>query len=80
MIATISNRGKLCFRIYEDNTNADLQTDFMKRQTKTCYQNIFLVLDSFQAHHTYKFRGRLSDHMHEIEVFYLPQYSPGVRP
>ncbi|WP_205631975.1 IS630 family transposase [Ectothiorhodospira sp. BSL-9] len=80
LISTITNRGKVRFRIYEGTMHAGLLIDFMKRLVKSCDQKIFLILDNLRVHHAYKVRDWLSDHKDEIEVFYLPPYSPELNP
>ncbi|ANB03014.1 IS630 family transposase [Ectothiorhodospira sp. BSL-9] len=80
LISTITNRGKVRFRIYEGTMHAGLLIDFMKRLVKSCDQKIFLILDNLRVHHAYKVRDWLSDHKDEIEVFYLPPYSHDLNP
>jgi hypothetical protein len=56
--------------------NADILIDFMRRLIKDSRRKVFFILDNLRVHHARKVRTRLSDHADEIEVFYLPAYSP----
>ncbi|MCG5501874.1 IS630 family transposase [Ectothiorhodospira lacustris] len=80
LISTVTNQGKVRFRIYEDNMNADLLIDFMRRLIRGSECKIFLILDNLKVHHARKVKVWLSDHSAEIEVFYLPPYSPELNP
>ncbi|EHQ53706.1 transposase [Ectothiorhodospira sp. PHS-1] len=60
--------------------NADLLIDFMRRLIRGSGCKIFLILDNLKVHHARKVKVWLSDHTAEIEVFYLPPYSPELNP
>ncbi len=80
MLSAITNRGKVRFMIYEDTMNADKLIDFMKRLVKDSRRKVFFILDNLRVHHSKKVKGWLDDHVDEIEVFYLPPYSPEYNP
>ena len=80
MISAISSRGKLRFMLYRDNMNADKLIDFMRRLVKDTPRKVFLILDNLRIHHSVKVREWLAKHKAEIEVFYLPPYSPEYNP
>ncbi len=52
----------------------------MKRLIKESTRKIFLVLDNLKVHHSYIVRDWLTKHKEQIEVFYLPSYSPELNP
>lgn len=80
LISTVTNQGKVRFMIYSDRMNADIFIKFMKRLIKDADRKIFLVLDNLRVHHSYKARDWLEQHTDQIEVFFLPSYSPELNP
>ncbi len=41
---------------------------------------MFLILDNLRVHHAALVREWLAEHVDQIEVFYLPSYSPELNP
>lgn len=80
MLSAVSNRGKLRFIIYKDNMNADKLIDFMRRLINDTTKKVFLVLDNLRVHHSKKVKAWLDKHKQDIEVFFLPPYSPEYNP
>jgi len=60
--------------------NADILIDFMKRLTKDAKKKVFLILDNLRVHYAKMVKAWLEKHTEEIEVFYLPSYSPELDP
>jgi len=80
LISSITNQGKVRFMIYSNRMNADTLIRFLKRLIKDADRKIFLILDNLKVHHSYKVRDWLAEHIDEIEVFFLPSYSPELNP
>ena len=80
MISAITNQGKVRFRVFEGSMNADILIDFCKRLIKSSNRKVYLILDNLRVHHAKVFKRWLSEHEDEIEVFYLPSYSPELNP
>jgi transposase len=80
LISTLTNQGKVRFMIYENRMNADTFIKFMKRLIKDADRKIFLIIDNLKVHHSYKARDWLAEHTGQIEVFFLPSYSPELNP
>jgi len=80
LISTVTNQGKVRFMIYKDKMNSQTLIQFMKRLIKDSDQKIFLILDNLKVHHSHLVRDWLKDHKTEIEVFFLPSYSPELNP
>lgn len=76
MLSAITNQGKVRFKIFEGNMNADILIDFMKRLLKAAERKVFLILDNLRVHHAKVVKQWLQDKSDQIEVFYLPAYSP----
>jgi transposase len=80
LISSVTNQGKVRFMIYKDRMNADTFIKFMKRLIKDADRKIFLILDNLKVHHSYKACDWLEEHTDQIEVFFLPSYSPELNP
>ena len=80
MISAIPNQGKVRFKVFEGSMNADVLIDFCKRLIKSAKRKVYLILDNLRVHHAKVFKRWLSEHEDEIEVFYLPSYSPELNP
>lgn len=80
MISAITNQGKVRFRIFEGSMNADVLIDFCERLIKSTRRKVYLILDNLRVHHARVFKAWLAEHGEQIEVFYLPSYSPELNP
>jgi len=80
MISAVNNQGKVRFKIFEGSMNTDILIDFCKRLIKSAKRKVYLILDNLRVHHAKVFKAWLQEHEDEIEVFYLPSYSPELNP
>jgi transposase len=80
MISAITNQGKLRFMFYNGGMNAKRLIEFMRRLIKEASRKIFLILDNLKSHHAKLVTEWLEKHKDEIEVFFLPPYSPEYNP
>jgi len=78
MISAVNNQGKVRFEIFEGSMNTDVLIDFCKRLIKSAKRKVYLILYNLRVHHAKVFKAWLQEHKDEIEVFYLPSYSPGI--
>jgi len=62
--------------IYSNRMNADTHIRFMQRLIKYADRKMLLILDNLFFNHSYKVRDWLAVHIDEIEVIFLPFYSP----
>jgi len=80
MISAITNEGKVRFMMYRSAMNTDHLITFMARLVKDAGRKVFLILDNLRVHHSKIIKQWLQDHQEQIEVFYLPSYSPDLNP
>ena len=80
MLSAITNQGKVRFKVFDGNMNSEVLIDFMKRLIKDAARKVYLILDNLRVHHAKVVRAWLDEHPDEIEVFYLPAYSPELNP
>ncbi len=80
MISAINNQGLVRFMTYEESMTARVLIKFVKRLIKDAKKTVFLILDNLRVHHAKIVKEWLKRHEDEIEVFYLPSYSPELNP
>lgn len=80
MISTITNQGKVRFMLYKETMTAPVFIKFLSRLVKDAKSKIFLILDNHRVHHSKDVKAWLEKHREQIELFYLPSYSPELNP
>ena len=81
MVSAINNMGKMFFKIYDEAMNTDLLKDFCDRLIREQKgRKVILICDNLRVHHAYVFQDWINERKHQIEVFYLPSYSPEYNP
>jgi len=56
--------------------NADVLIKFLHQLIKYQENKVFLILDNLRVHHSKLVKKWVEEHKSEIELFYLPSYSP----
>ncbi len=79
-ISAISNEGTVRFMTYQGMLNAATFLLFLGKLILEAPRKILLIADRLQAHKTPAVQAWLEDHSEQIEVFYLPGYSPEMNP
>lgn len=80
LISSITNQGKVRFMVYQDTMNSQTLIKFLKRLIKDADKKVFLILDNLRVHHSKLVKEWLREHEEEIELFFLPSYSPELNP
>jgi len=80
LISTVTNQGKVRWMVFDGALDAKTLIEFFKRLTKDAQRKVFLILDNLKVHHAKLVKAWLAEHEEEIEVFYLPSYSPELNP
>jgi len=80
LISSITNQGKVRFMLYRNTMNAKTLIKFLKRLIKDVGQKIYLILDNLRVHHSKVVQHWLEEHKEQIELFFLPSYSPELNP
>ena len=68
------------FMFYRDTMDSKRLITFMRRLMQDAGRKVYLILDNLKVHHSDLVRRWLEKHKEEIEVFYLPSYSPELNP
>lgn len=80
MISTVTNQGKVEFMIYYGTMNSDMFIKFSGRLTKNQKRKRYLILDNLSVHHSKPVKQWVKEHNGQIELFFLPSYSPERNP
>lgn len=80
LISSVTNQGLVRFMVYKNKMNSQTMIKFMQRLIKGSSKKIFLIVDNLKVHHSYIVRDWLKEHEDEIEIFFLPSYSPELNP
>ena len=85
MVSAIANSGVLRFMLYKDNMNAPKFIDFLRRLVYDRFKHprtrkVFLIVDNYSVHVAGEVKAWVEKHKKDIELFYLPRYSPEYNP
>jgi transposase len=80
MISSITNQGKVRFMLYRETMTSQVLIKFLSRLIKDSDRKVFLVLDNLRVHHSKTVKKWLEKHKEQIELFFLPSYSPELNP
>lgn len=80
MISSMTNQGKVRFMLYPDKFSAQVFIKFIEQLIKDSEQKVFLILDNLRVHHAKLVKEFIKNKTHQIELFYLPSYSPELNP
>jgi len=77
LISAVANRGELRWMIVDGAVNAPT---LLARLIRDARRKVFLILDRLRVHRARLARDWLAERSSEIEVHYLPSYSPELNP
>jgi transposase len=80
MIATVTNQGKTRWMIIDESFDADKLIEFLALLIKDADRKVFLILDNLRVHHSKIVKAWVAERHDQIELFYLPSYSPQLNP
>lgn len=80
MIATVTNQGKARWMIIDETFDADKFIEFLHALIKDAGKKVFLILDNLRVHHSKIVKAWVAEREDQIELFYLPSYSPQLNP
>ena len=80
MIATVTNQGKTRWMIIDEAFDADKLVEFLQALINDASKKVFLILDNLRVHHSKLVKAWVAQHQDQIELFYLPSYSPQLNP
>jgi transposase len=79
-ISAISNEGAVRFMTYTSTMTAALFLVFLTRLVRGASRKVFLIVDRLKAHDAKAVDEWVAKHKDQVELFYLPRYSPELNP
>lgn len=80
MIASVTNQGKARWMIIDGAFHHEKLIEFFEALIRDAGRKVFLILDNLGVHHCKPVKAWVKEHKDQIEVFYLPSYSPELNP
>jgi transposase len=80
LISAVTNKGELRWMVLAGAVNATRLIRFLDRLVREARRKVFLILDRLRVQRAAPVRDWLAAHRADIEVFYLPAYSPELNP
>jgi transposase len=80
MISALTNCGQLNFMIFKERFTAAVMLTFIMRLVRQSKRKVYLILDSHPVHRSKAVKRWVAAHAEQIELFFLPGYSPELNP
>jgi transposase len=80
LISAVTNKGELRWMMLDGAIKAPVLTRFLERLVRDAGAKVFLILDNLPVHRARLVQAWLAERRKQIEVFYLPAYSPELNP
>jgi len=80
LISAITNQGKVRFMLYDKGMNAQIFIKFCGRLIKDADKKVYLIVDNLRVHHSNIVKDWVEQHKDQIQLFFLPSYSPELNP
>jgi transposase len=80
MISSLTNRGRLAFKIFRGKFHAGIFLDFTQRLIRYRRRRIFLIVDSHPVHVSAAVTNWVKRHRQKMKLIFLPTYSPALNP
>ena len=80
MISALTNRGHLCFQVFEGSFNVKLFLGFLTRLRKQAKRKVMLIVDGHPVHRAKLVQAWRTENKDAVEIVYLPSYSPELNP
>lgn len=80
MISIISNRGEMAFMVFAERFTTDVFLRFLGRVIRHVKRKVILIVDGHRVHKSKKLQEWLKQRATQIELIFLPAYSPELNP
>jgi transposase len=68
------------FMTYLGEMDSSKLIEFLNKLIRSSKKKIFVIMDNLSVHKSRKVREWVNAHQEQIEIFYLPTYSPDLNP
>lgn len=79
-VSAVSPAGEMRFRLLEGNVDGSVFADFIERLAGDAGGKVFLIVDGHPAHRSRVVQRKLTELGGQVELFFLPPYSPELNP
>ncbi|WP_457810777.1 IS630 family transposase [Streptomyces microflavus] len=79
-MSAISTKGRMHFMVFTESFTAEVMCRFLERLAGHVDHKVHLVVDGHSAHRSKKVRDWPAAHSDDIELHFLPPYSPELNP
>ncbi|MGW6392899.1 IS630 family transposase [Streptomyces sp. NPDC055103] len=79
-MSAISTRGRMHFMVFTESFDAKVMCRFLARIVSHFDRKVHLIVDRHSAHRSKTVRAWLAGHQDQIELHFLPSYSPELNP
>lgn len=79
-ISTVNKLGIMRFMTYLGKMDSFKLIEFLSKLIRGSKKKIFVIMDNLSVHKSGKVREWVNAHQEQIEIFYLPTYSPDLNP
>lgn len=79
-ISAVTNKGEMRFMTYTARMTQLKYILFLGRLVQSCDRKVYLIADNLSVHHGKKVKAWAKKHQDDIELFYIPSYSPELNP
>ena len=76
VISSLTNRGSLRFQVFEGSFTTEVFVDLVRSVPR----KVFLIVDRYPVHRAHLIQQWVAQHSDQLELFYLPSYSPERNP
>jgi DDE superfamily endonuclease len=80
LISSLTNRGVLRFRVFEERFTSEVFIDFLRRLTRSIDRKVYLIVDRHPGHVSIAVAQWMEKHQDRIRLIHLPAYSPELNP
>ena len=80
MILPVTNQVLVRFRLHDGAINTERFIDFLQGLLDDTQNKVFLIVDNLRVHHAKQVRQWVDERKDQIELHYLPPYSPEANP
>ena len=80
LISTLTNRGTLRFQVLEGRFTSEVFLAFLRRLLRQPQGKVFLIVAFHSVHRARRVREWVPQHAQQLQLFYLPPYSPERNP
>jgi transposase len=80
MISAITQQGLVRFAFHEGAINSERFITFLEALIRDAGRKVFLICDNLKVHHSKPVKAWVAQRTQQIELVYLPSYSPEANP